>query len=177
VGKVIENLWVVGKGKLFRIYCIKMLIFSKNQLLVSSTLYIVSNLLIWAFKWTIFFLLFLTSSSLWSQLVLWTFLLELLSLCPRIEMSFCGNFPLMRMNFPSPYLLITFVWKFILIDIIMATPACFLGPFSWKIFLYSEVMSVVGSEIKREQNVKEWQTSARSNLSPMPWERIYSWHY
>ena len=40
----------------------------------------------------------------------------------------------MRMKCPSSYLLIDFNLKSILLDIRIATPACFLGPFDWKIF-------------------------------------------
>jgi hypothetical protein len=52
--------------------------------------------------------------------------------------------PLMGMKYPSPSLLITFGWKSILLDIRMATPACFLGSSAWKTFpaLYSEIVSV-----------------------------------
>ena len=55
----------------------------------------------------------------------------------------------MSMNCPSPSLLINFSSKSILLDIIMATPACFLGPFVWKIFpgLYSEVLSVLVAKV------------------------------
>jgi hypothetical protein len=34
----------------------------------------------------------------------------------------------------SPSLLITFGWKSVSLDIRMAAPACFLGPFAWKTF-------------------------------------------
>ena len=40
----------------------------------------------------------------------------------------------MSMKCPSPSLLIDFSLKSILLDIRMATPACFLGPFAWKTF-------------------------------------------
>ena len=50
-------------------------------------------------------------------------------------------FLLMRMKLSF---LIAYGWKSILLDIRMATPACFLGPFAWKTFpaLYSEIVSV-----------------------------------
>ena len=41
--------------------------------------------------------------------------------------------PLMSMKCPSLSFLMTFGWKSILFDIRMATPACFLEPFAWKI--------------------------------------------
>jgi hypothetical protein len=41
--------------------------------------------------------------------------------------------PLMSMKCPSLSFLITLGWKSILFDIRMATPACFFGPFAWKI--------------------------------------------
>ena len=40
---------------------------------------------------------------------------------------------LMRMKCPSLSFLITLGWRLILFDIRMATPACFLGPFAYKI--------------------------------------------
>ena len=40
----------------------------------------------------------------------------------------------MSMKCPSPSLLIDYSLKSILLDIRMATPACFLGPFAWKTF-------------------------------------------
>ena len=40
----------------------------------------------------------------------------------------------MSMKCPSPSLLIDFSLKSILLDIRMATPTCFLGPFAWKTF-------------------------------------------
>ena len=51
----------------------------------------------------------------------------------RIETSW-WIFPLTGVKYPSPYLLITFGWKSILLDIAMATPVCSLEPFSWKTF-------------------------------------------
>ena len=54
------------------------------------------------------------------------------------------------MKCPSLSLLIDISLKFILLDIRIATPACFLGPFDWKIFfptLYSEAMSVFEVEV------------------------------
>ena len=41
---------------------------------------------------------------------------------------------LINMKYPSPSLLINLCLKPILLDIRMATPACFLGPFAYKIF-------------------------------------------
>ena len=43
-------------------------------------------------------------------------------------------FHVTNMKCPSVSLLIDFTWKSILLDIRKATPACFLGPFDWKIF-------------------------------------------
>ena len=40
----------------------------------------------------------------------------------------------MSIKCPSPSLLIDFSLKSVLLDIRMATPACFLGPFAWKNF-------------------------------------------
>ena len=40
----------------------------------------------------------------------------------------------MSIKCPSPSLLIDFSLKSVLLDIRMATPACFLGPFAWKTF-------------------------------------------
>lgn len=45
-------------------------------------------------------------------------------------------FPLMNMKCSSPSPLLTFDRKSILLDIMMATPACFLGPFAWKTFFH-----------------------------------------
>ena len=45
-------------------------------------------------------------------------------------------FPLMNMKCPFSSHLITFGWKSILLYIGIATCACFLGPFAWKIFLH-----------------------------------------
>ena len=52
----------------------------------------------------------------------------------RIETFSWWIFPLMNMKCPSSSCLITFGWKSILLDIRMATPACFLGPFAYKSF-------------------------------------------
>ena len=54
------------------------------------------------------------------------------------------------MKCPSLSLLLDFSLKSILLDIRVATPACFLDPYDWKkIFptLYSEVMSVFEAEM------------------------------
>jgi hypothetical protein len=55
----------------------------------------------------------------------------------RIDMSSWWIFNLVSMKCPSPSLLINFGSKSILLDIRMATPACFLGPFVWKLFSFS----------------------------------------
>ena len=47
----------------------------------------------------------------------------------------------MSMKCPSPSLLIDFSLKSILLDIRMATPPCFLGPFAWKTFSQSFTLS------------------------------------
>ena len=60
----------------------------------------------------------------------------------RIEKSCWYIFPLMSMKCPSPSLLITFGRKFILFDIRMTTPACFLELFSWKTFVQLVSLSV-----------------------------------
>ena len=52
----------------------------------------------------------------------------------RIESSSWQISPVMSKKCPSLYFLITFRWKSTLFDIRMATPACFLGPFAWKVF-------------------------------------------
>jgi hypothetical protein len=51
----------------------------------------------------------------------------------RNERSYWKILPLMNMKYPSLSFLITFGWKSILFDIRMAIPACYLGPFAWKI--------------------------------------------
>ena len=51
----------------------------------------------------------------------------------RIESSSWQILPLMSIKCPSLSFLITLGWKSILSDIRMATPACSLGPFVWKI--------------------------------------------
>ena len=54
------------------------------------------------------------------------------------------------MKCPSLSLLIGFSLKSILLDIRIATPVCFLGPFGLEIFfltLYSEAMSVFEAEV------------------------------
>ena len=55
-----------------------------------------------------------------------------------------------NMKCPSLSLLIDFSLKSILLDIRIAIPACFLGPFDWNIFfptLYSEMISVFEVEM------------------------------
>ena len=55
-----------------------------------------------------------------------------------------------NMKCPSLSLLTGFSLKSVLLDIRIATPACFLGPFDWKIFsptFYSEVMSIFEVEM------------------------------
>ena len=47
----------------------------------------------------------------------------------RIKMSPCWNFPLMSVK--SSSLLTNFGLQSILLDIEIATQACFLGPFAW----------------------------------------------
>ena len=47
---------------------------------------------------------------------------------------------LIRMKCPSLSLLISFSLKSILLDIKMATPACFLGPFAWNIFFHPFIL-------------------------------------
>jgi hypothetical protein len=55
--------------------------------------------------------------------------------CSELRLSLGGFFPLMNIKCASiPYLII-FV-KSILLDIRMATPASFLGPFAWKTSFY-----------------------------------------
>ena len=51
----------------------------------------------------------------------------------RIESSSWRILPLMSMKCPSLSFLMTLGWKSILLDIRMATPACFFRPFAWKI--------------------------------------------
>ena len=51
----------------------------------------------------------------------------------RIESSFQKILPLTSMKCPSLSFFITLGWKLILFYIRMATPACFLGQFAWKI--------------------------------------------
>jgi hypothetical protein len=48
----------------------------------------------------------------------------------RIDSSFWWILPLMSMKCPSLCFLISLDWNSILLDIRMATPACFLGPFA-----------------------------------------------
>jgi hypothetical protein len=55
----------------------------------------------------------------------------------EIRVCFCGFFPLKNMKCPTPSHLITFGYKSILLDIRMATTACFLGSFAWKPFCQS----------------------------------------
>ena len=62
-----------------------------------------------------------------------------------IEISSWRMFPVTNMKCPSLSLLINFSLRFILLDIRIATPACFLGPFDWNIFFpnfYCETMSL-----------------------------------
>ena len=54
----------------------------------------------------------------------------------RIESSSWQIVPQMSMQCPSLSFLITLGWKSILFDIRMATPACFLEPFAWKIVFH-----------------------------------------
>ena len=66
-----------------------------------------------------------------------------------IEISSRWIFPVTNMKCSSLSLLTDFSLKFILLDIRIATPACFLGPFDLYIFptLYSEAMSVFEVEV------------------------------
>ena len=58
----------------------------------------------------------------------------------RIEMSSWWVFPFMCMMNPSLSLLINFVGKSILLDIRMATPACFLDQFAWKTLFQPSIL-------------------------------------
>ena len=63
------------------------------------------------------------------------------------------------MKYPFLTLFIDFHLKPILLDIRVATPACFLDPFDWKISfstLYSEVMSVFEVEVCFLYAAEEW---------------------
>ena len=76
----------------------------------------------------------------------------------------------MSMQCPSPSFLITFGWKSILLDIRMATPACFLGPFAWKLFFptfYFEGISVFDSVFScMQQNAGSWLHIQSVGLCP-----------
>ena len=68
----------------------------------------------------------------------------------RIESSSWRILPLMSMKCPSLSFLMTLVWKSILFNISFANPACFFGPFAWKIIFpafHSEVVSVFFLEV------------------------------
>ena len=75
----------------------------------------------------------------------------------RIESSSWKILPLMSMKCPSLSFLITLGWKLILFNIKMATPACFFGPFTWKIvFQPFEVLSVFVPEVGFLYAAKCW---------------------
>ena len=60
---------------------------------------------------------------------------------------------------PSPSLLINFGLRSILLGIKIATPACLLGTFAWKIFfpiLYPEVMSIIDVEVCFLYAAEKW---------------------
>ena len=59
-----------------------------------------------------------------------------LCVCVCTEASSCWIFPLMYIRCPQS-LFITSGWKSVLLDIIVARPACFLGLFAWKTYFQS----------------------------------------
>ena len=67
----------------------------------------------------------------------------------KIEILSWLIFPLMNMKYPSSSYLITFGWKSILLDIRMATLACFLKPFAWKTFFNPFTLSYCLSLLMR----------------------------
>jgi hypothetical protein len=55
-----------------------------------------------------------------------------------------------RMKCPSPSLLITYSYKFVLLNIRMASPAWLLSPSGWKIIfvgLYTDIISILIAEL------------------------------
>ena len=58
-----------------------------------------------------------------------------------IETSSLGIVPGMCIKYPSQYLLIDYSLKSVLLEISMATPACFVGPFAWKSFSQPFILS------------------------------------
>ena len=75
----------------------------------------------------------------------------------RIESSSWKVFPLMSMVLPYIY-----IWKVYFFDIRMATPACFFGPFAWKIVFqpftlrYVSVVCVFDTEVHFLYATKCW---------------------
>ena len=79
-----------------------------------------------------------------------------------------------NMKCPFLALLIDFRLKSILLDIRIATPALFLGPFDWKFFfptLYSEVMSVFEIEVCFLFTEEGWILFSHPICYPVPFCR------